>query len=193
MTFLWRSSAYSHPCLFRFNQARSYRLWIPEAFQWTNFSTGALSSGGQILLRAWMNSKVFLLALKRVSLNSATDMPVHSVLNISHGVISTTFTIEGVTYRYIMRRITITTRGLLSIRSRFCSVFFPKDVPACFGFTPITKCTVWNWRLTAFPLCCRLEIICRYKSCTSFSAMGTFPRKAFSPLRKKNFGGMTVQ
>ena len=42
-------------------------------------------------------------------------------------------------------------RALLSMRSSFCTVFFQKDTPACFGFTPIPKCTVSTWRLKNYP------------------------------------------
>ena len=50
MKFLSRGTDYSHPCLCRFNQARESKFRIPEVFCQTNFSTGALSGGGRILL-----------------------------------------------------------------------------------------------------------------------------------------------
>ena len=51
MTLSWKSLAYSHPCLCRFNQDRYSRLLIPKEFQRTIFSTGALCDGGQIYIR----------------------------------------------------------------------------------------------------------------------------------------------
>ena len=137
-----------------------------------------------------MNSKVFPLALKRISLNYSFDVPVHIILNISHGVIGLTYIIQGSTSLYIVIRIIITSRGLFLIRSSFYGVLLPKGVPACFEFAPIPKCAVLNWRLTKLPLYCRLWLICRQKSSTSFSAMRQI---SFLPLRNQIVRGVTVQ
>ena len=95
-----------------------------------------------LLKSDWMNLKVFPLALKMVSLNSATAVPVHSVLNSSHGVIGPASIIEGITYRYILRRVMIKAGYFFLIPSRLCAISFPKDVPTCFVFAPIPKCDV---------------------------------------------------
>ena len=79
-----------------------------------------------------MNSKVFSLALKRMLLNYATDMPVHRILNSSNVVIGNTSIIEVSNYQYIVRRVMITAMGLFSMRPTFCAVLFPNDVPASF-------------------------------------------------------------
>ena len=84
-----------------------------------------------------MNSKVSPRALKRMSLNSATAVPLHIVLNSSYIVISPASIIEGITYWYIVRRVRIAARGLFLIWSSFCAVLFPNDVPACFECSPI--------------------------------------------------------
>ena len=84
----------------------------------------------------------FPLALKRRLLNSATAVLLQSILNISNIVIGTTSIIKGVNYQYIVRRVTIKAGGLFSIRSIFCAVFFPKDIPAYFEFAQIPKCYV---------------------------------------------------
>ena len=86
---------------------------------------------------AWINSKLFPLALKRMSLNSATTVPLSSVLNRYHRVIDPTLIIEGSTYQYIVKRVTITARGLLFIRSSFCDVYFLKDVPDCLHYVKL--------------------------------------------------------
>ena len=67
----------------------------------------------------WVFVKVFLLDLKRISLNSATAVPVHIVLNNSPGGIGPTSIIEGGTSQYIVRRVIVTARGLFSMRSSF--------------------------------------------------------------------------
>ena len=98
----------------------------------------------------WVNSEVLPLALKRILLNSVTAVPMHIVFNRSHGVIFPTYNIEVSSYRYIVMSFTIMEMHLFSISSSFYAVFFPKDVPACFGFAPIPKCDVWTWRLAKF-------------------------------------------
>ena len=164
-------------------------------FSFQALTSSEFSSTRQIfsLKSAWMKSKVFPLALKRMALNSATAAPIHSVLNSSHGVIRPTSIIEGSTYQYITGRVIITARGLFLIRLIFWSVFFPKDFTAWFEFAPIIKCAVWTWRLTNFSLRCRLELLYQYKFSTPFSAMRTFYRKALLPLRNQIFRCMTVQ
>ena len=47
-----------------------------------------------------MNSKIFPLVLKRISLNSATAVPLHVVLNISHGLICDNPTMNSSLVRY---------------------------------------------------------------------------------------------
>ena len=101
-------------------------------------------------------------------------MPVYVVLKISHIVIGTTSIIEGSDSRYIVRRVTIMSRGLFSVRLSFFAIFFPKDVPDCFTFSPIKKCAVWTWRLTKLPLCFRSELLRRYELSIFFSTMGNF-------------------
>ena len=56
------------------------------------------------------------MALKRMSLNSATDVPVHSVLNRYHDVIGPTSMIERIISQYIVRRVTISERVLFLIQ-----------------------------------------------------------------------------
>ena len=119
--------------------------------------------------------EIFPAGLQEDVVKSATAVPVHSALNISHIGISTIYIIEGITSQYIMRTVTTTVRGGFSIGLSFCAVFLPKDIPDCFEFSPIPKSAVWTWRLTKFPLCCRSELILQWKSVTSFSAMDTFP------------------
>ena len=58
------------------------------------------------------------------------------------GVIDTASIIEGINSWCIMRKVTITAKGLFSIWLSFCTVFFPRDVHICFGFTPIINCAV---------------------------------------------------
>ena len=90
----------------------------------------------------WMNSKVFTMDLKRVLLNYVTDSPVQSVLNNSQGVIDPASIIKENTSQYTVSRFMIVARGLFLIRLSFCDVFFPKDIPTCFGFALIPNCAV---------------------------------------------------
>ena len=118
-----------------------------SAFRFFSFqalTTLDFSSVMQVFLlkSACMNSEVFPLVLKSMPLNYTTSVPVHSVLNSSHVVIGTTSIIKGNTYRFIVRRVTITERGFFLKRSSFCAVLFLKDFPACFGFVPIPKFSV---------------------------------------------------
>ena len=133
------------------------------------------------LKSAWMKSKVFPLALKRVSLNYTTAVTTRCILEKYYGVIEPTLTIEGSNFQYIVSRFNIKARVFVTIRSRFCDVFVPMDVPASFLFAPITKCVVWTWGLTEFPFCCSSELIFRYKFITSFIVMETFPGRPSCP------------
>ena len=233
MTFLWRSSAYSHPWLCRFTQSIIEALnirGIPENqfFNWSPFRWRADIDlwVSIVLVSYWVTSPIqipllfflglgfievficaadllvencldelkrFPLALNRMSLNSATAVFVHIILNSSNVVIGSTSIIEGITSQCIVRRVILKSRGLLSMRSRFCAVLFPKDVPASFGIFLIPKCCVWTWRLTKFPFCFRSDTLCQCKLSTSFRAMGTFYQLAFSPLLNPIVGGVMVQ
>ena len=100
------------------------------------FSSQALTSSEFLSARqifllksAWMNSKVFPLALKRMSLNSATAMCVHILLESIYGVIGPTSIIKGSTYQYIVGRVTIAARGVFLIHSSFCTSSYPRTPP----------------------------------------------------------------
>ena len=146
-----------------------------------------------LLKSVWMNLKILLLVLNRTLLNSATYVTMQRVLKNSHWVIGPTSIIKGINSQYIVRRVTIIERGLFFIRLSFCAVFFLNDIPDCFKFALILKCSVWNWRLTKLPLCFRSYLLCRTKFSTLMSAMGGFSRWAFSPLRNQILGFMAVQ
>ena len=68
------------------------------SFLFQDLTSLELSSARQIILlkSAWMNSKIFPLALNRMSINSAIAVPVHSVLNIPQGVIIPKLILRGV-------------------------------------------------------------------------------------------------
>ena len=126
---------------------------------WLFFEFSSVAIPIFLLKYAWTNSKVFLLALKRMSLNYATGILVHIFLNKARVLISPTLIIKGIASGYIVSSVTITARGLFLICSSFCTLFFLEDVPACFWFALIPKCAVWNWILTKLLLCFRLELL----------------------------------
>ena len=134
-----------------------------------------------LLKSSWMNSNVCLLALKKMSLNSATPVHVHSILNRYHGLIGPIYVIEGSTYQYIVRRVRIMASGLFLIQLSFCAVFFPKDVPTCFKF-PLLQSVLSELEGRPSYLCVAGQSFSTSRNQTHCSAWsGPFPEDPFRP------------
>ena len=79
------------------NLASQSSAFIFFSFQALNYLELSYERQIFLLKSAWMNLKVFLLALKMMPLNSTPAIPVHVVLNNSHRMISPKLNINGST------------------------------------------------------------------------------------------------
>ena len=116
-------------------------LPCPSSFRFLLFSIQALTSSqfSSVIIQisslkyVWICSNISPLALKRILLNSGTAVPVHIVLNNSHGVINPTSIIDRITYQYIVSRVMMTEKGLSSVQPSFCALFLPNNPPLFLG------------------------------------------------------------